>query len=88
MSNKMKQIDLEKELPTMKASDQYFIKKLQAESLKKANAIIAQRRRARISGAATLGAVVGIYFYTLYAVKQENFLDFEEKPDLATKKSE
>ena len=71
----------------MKPSDQYYIKKLQAENQKRASRLIAHRRRGRVIAGMCVATVFGIYFYTLSAVKQEKFLDFETKPSAASNKS-
>lgn len=36
----------------------------------------------RISGAVLSATALGIYFYTMYAVKQETFLDDFDEPEL------
>lgn len=55
----------------------------QAEELQKVKAEkhIAQRRRTSVMLLGLVSLVLSIYFYTMYAMKQETFLDDFEMPD-------
>ena len=57
----------------------------QAEELQKVKAEkhIAQRRRTSVMLLGLVSLVVSIYFYTMYAMKQETFLDNFEMPEEA-----
>lgn len=57
----------------------------QAEELQKVKAEkhIAQRRRTSVMLLGLVSLVLSIYFYTMYAMKQETFLDDFEMPEEA-----
>ena len=57
----------------------------QAEELQKVKAEkhIAQRRRTSVMLLGLVSLVLAIYFYTMYAMKQETFLDDFEMPEEA-----
>lgn len=76
MSDRMPKADLNK----LSARDREFIERVSRENQIR----VARLQRVRRNNLFTLGAlcsiVVGIYGYTIYAVKQETFLDDFEQP--------
>ncbi|VDI41851.1 Hypothetical predicted protein [Mytilus galloprovincialis] len=80
-------IDMEKNLESLKPSDKYYYKKF--NRLNKERWEVHTAHRKSHNKFATVLAIfsVGIYFYTLFAVRQEKFLDegFDEVPDNAVK---
>lgn len=76
----MPKVDLNK----LNRSDQEFINRLQRENLERV-AKLKKVRRNNIITASCLGAmIIGIYSYTIYAVKQETFLDDFNEPEKTT----
>lgn len=76
MSDRMPKVDLSK----LSASDREFIQRVNRENQERV-ARLKRIRRNNLITAGILGSlVVGIYGYTIYAVKQETFLDDFEVP--------
>lgn len=76
MSDRMPKVDLSK----LSASDREFIQRVNRENQERV-AKLKRIRRNNLITAGILGSlVVGIYGYTIYAVKQETFLDDFEPP--------
>jgi ABC-type anion transport system duplicated permease subunit len=74
-SDRLKEINLEKDLPKFSKIEQYYFQKIDAQNQKRLEEQRKKKKIGRITGL-TLGAIVlGIYFYSMFAVKQETFLD-------------
>jgi len=68
--------------------EQMYMKKLQEKNAERYAKEKVLRRRYNITGSALALFVFGVYFYTMFSIKQEKFLDdFEvpEPPDPAVK---
>ena len=71
-------IDLRTEFKNLQKSDQLYIKRLEAINRARVKKQTLIRRRTFFMGVSLLAGVVGIYAYTMGAIKQEKFLeDFE-----------
>lgn len=58
-----------------------FVKKAEKLNAQRAKKHVVFRRKDWIIGGTCFGIAVGIYGYTIYAMKQERFLDDFEMPD-------
>ena len=76
----MPKLDIGKEFPNMSASDQHFIKKIEQLNKLRATDVRKLKTNNRLVGGVLAGAVLGIYFYSMFSVRQEKFLDFDEVP--------
>jgi len=74
---KMPEVDMTKEMIKLGPSERHFVKKLEQMNLNRAKDMKVLRSRNKLFGAAIGAGVLGIYFYTIFSVKQEKFLDFE-----------
>lgn len=77
----MPKVDLNK----LNASDREFMQRIQRDNLERVAKLKRVRRNNLITGGILGGIVVAIYSYTIYAVKQETFLDDFEVPQTTTK---
>ena len=68
-------IDLRTEFKNLQKSDQLYIKRLEAINRARVKKQTLIRRRTFFMGVSLLAGVVGIYAYTMGAIKQEKFLD-------------
>ena len=77
----LKKIDLTKDLDKLTPTQRMFIEKLNS----KANEKFAMRKKLkkhyRVTGAILGSIVLSIYFYTMFAIRQEKFLDDFEVPE-------
>lgn len=73
----MKTVDMPKEFTSFTTTDQHYIKKFEKLNASRAGDMKVLRTRNKLTAFAVGGVAVGIYFYTLFSVKQEKFLDFE-----------
>ncbi|KAK7488190.1 hypothetical protein BaRGS_00020632 [Batillaria attramentaria] len=79
---RMEKVDMAKEFSKLSESDQYFVRKLEQMNRDRARDMKALRRKNWITGLAIGAGVLSIYFYSMYAVRQERFLaDFDKVPD-------
>lgn len=83
----MPKVDATKDAEKIRFTDKIYMKRLEEENLIRATKIQRYRKRNRYSGILLGLGVVGIYTYTLYAVKQEKFLDDFEVPQKTIEKS-
>ena len=58
-----------------------FVKKAEKQNAQRAKKHVKYRRTDWIIGGTCIGMAIGIYGYTIYAMKQERFLDDFEMPD-------
>lgn len=70
--------DIQKQLGTLQMD---FIKKAEKSNKKRANLHRFFRRKDWMIAAFCFSLVLGIYFYTIFAIKQEKFLDDFDMPD-------
>jgi len=78
--NETETIDLAAELKNMKQSDQLYIKRMEAFNKDRVRKLNFLRRRNFLIGVGVAAGVIGIYSYTMGAVKQEGFLDDFDAP--------
>jgi hypothetical protein len=80
-SDVMQILDIEKEMPKLTAAEQMYVKKYQNLNKKRFEKVMKTKKYGRIIGI-TLGTfVLTVYFYTMFAIKQEKFLDDFDLPD-------
>lgn len=87
-SDRLRKIDIEKDMDKLPKAQQMYIKRM----IEKNNERYAKEKKLRthyrISAGVLFSVVFSIYFYSMYAVKQESFLDnfdVPAPPDPATK---
>jgi len=73
-------INIETELAQLKKSDQYYIKRMETMNFERVHKLTRMRQRNVFAGVFISAAVLGIYAYTIGAVKQEGFLDDFDEP--------
>lgn len=76
-SERMPKIDLNK----LKQTDIDFMKYVEQQNLERVRKLQALRRNNIIVGSLLGTAVLGIYAYSIFSVKQENFLDDFDVPE-------
>lgn len=76
MSDRMPKIDLSK----LSKTDLDFIRHVEKQNLERVQKLKLLRRKNLITGGLLGAFVFGIYGYTMYAVKQESFLDDFDEP--------
>ncbi|XP_066992257.1 cytochrome c oxidase assembly factor 3, mitochondrial [Anabrus simplex] len=80
-SDKMHKIDLVKDKANIPPSMLEYMKMVEKQNLERVEKLQRMRRN-NISVGCLLGfGVLGIYFYSMYAVKQEKFLDDFDEPE-------
>jgi len=83
----MPKVDVLKDAGKLKSTDIVYMKRLEQQNLQRAKRVQGYRKaNNRTALALTLG-VIGIYTYTIYAVKQEKFLDDFEIPEKTIEKA-
>lgn len=75
-SDRMPKIDLSK----LRQSEQDFIRYVEKQNLERVEKLRRVRRNNLLTGSLIGVGVLGIYFYSMFAVKQERFLDDFEEP--------
>ncbi len=79
-SDRLRKIDLAKDWSTLPQAQQMYIKKMIEKNNERYEREQKLRKHYRISAAVLFSVVFTIYFYSMYAVKQEKFLDDFEVP--------
>lgn len=64
----------------LKQSELDFMKVIERQNLQRVTKLKALRKRNTLTGLAVGGTVIGIYLYSMLAVKQEKFLDDFNEP--------
>ncbi|XP_046742317.1 cytochrome c oxidase assembly factor 3, mitochondrial [Diprion similis] len=64
--------------------EQEYMRIIEEKNLERVNRLKRMRRNNRITGLSLGAMVLGIYGYSMYAVRQENFLDDFEEPAKTT----
>lgn len=79
----MQQVEVDEENVKQKLGDiqMAFVKKAESRNAERATRHRLFRRKDAVTGLICLGIAVGIYAYTIIAMKQEDFLDDFEMPD-------
>ena len=83
----MPKVDMKAEFDNLSPSQQYYVKKLNRLNQTSYEANQKMRKGGRRTGLFLTGVACGIYVYTMYAMKQEKFLDedFNTVADLSKK---
>lgn len=87
--DRLKEIDMAKEFDKLSPSEKLYIKKLDAMNKKRLESVQRRKKFGRIAGISLTLFALSVYFYTMYAIQQEKFLDdftVPEPPDPAVKK--
>ncbi|KDR17579.1 Coiled-coil domain-containing protein 56 [Zootermopsis nevadensis] len=80
VNEQMKKVDLMKDKANISRTTIDYMKVVEKENLRRVQALQKLRQR-NIGTGLMLGAgVLGIYFYTIFAVRQEKFLDDFDEP--------
>ncbi|XP_012534997.1 cytochrome c oxidase assembly factor 3, mitochondrial [Monomorium pharaonis] len=83
----MPKVDLIKDGEKLKSTDVVYMKRMEEQNFQRAKKVQGYRRSNNRT-AISLGLVaLGIYAYTIYAVKQEKFLDDFEMPEKTIEKA-
>ncbi|CAK9830616.1 Cytochrome c oxidase assembly factor 3 homolog, mitochondrial [Anthophora retusa] len=77
----MQKLDLAKDKHKLKYSDLIYMKQAEQVAVQKALRYRSTRKKCNIAGVALASIAVGIYLYTIHAVKQETFLDDLNEPE-------
>jgi hypothetical protein len=80
-SDTAKVIDMKLDLNKLSKAQQMYINRLNMANLKRYEAVQRRRKIARYMGTALFVTVFSIYFYTMFAIKQEKFLDNFDIPE-------
>ncbi|XP_076751806.1 cytochrome c oxidase assembly factor 3, mitochondrial-like [Xylocopa sonorina] len=80
-SDFMQKLDLVKDKSKLKYSDIIYMKQAEEVAIQKALKYKYTRRKCNIAAVSLACLVVGIYAYTIHAVKQETFLDNLDEPE-------
>ncbi|CAL7945712.1 unnamed protein product [Xylocopa violacea] len=85
-SDFMQKVDLVKDKSKLKYSDIIYMKQAEEIAVQKALKYVNTRRKCNIAGVSLACLVIGIYAYTIHAVKQETFLDNLDEPEKVIEK--
>jgi len=80
-SNHMEKVDLVKDSGKINQFQLDLMKKVQRQNIERALKLRQVRGRSRGTFLAAAGVISGIYIYTLFAVRQETFLDDFNVPE-------
>ncbi|XP_008556244.1 cytochrome c oxidase assembly factor 3, mitochondrial [Microplitis demolitor] len=80
-NEEMPKIDLSKGKSKLSTVDRHFMEKLEKLNIERAIRMKGIRRANRYTGCGLFAGVIAIYTYTIFAVKQETFLDDFEIPE-------
>ncbi|XP_076340492.1 coiled-coil domain containing 56 [Tachypleus tridentatus] len=76
----MPKVNIDKDIPESKKAQIDYMRKIEKENLERVRGLQKIRRRNIYTGFFLGGAVLGIYLYSILAVKQEKFLDELDDP--------
>ena len=82
----MEKLDLVKDKHKLKYSDLMYIKQAEEAAIQRASIYRQRRNNCAIAGFALAGLSLGIYLYTIYAVRQETFLNDLNEPEILIEK--
>ncbi|XP_012284908.1 cytochrome c oxidase assembly factor 3, mitochondrial [Orussus abietinus] len=82
--DQMPKVDLTKDARKLTISDRAYMKRIEEINTERVQRLMKMRRNNAITGSLLGLGVLGIYFYTIYAVRQESFLDDFEEPQKTT----
>lgn len=83
----MPKVDLIKDGEKLKSIDVVYMKRVEQQNLERAQKVQAYRITNRRTAIGLALGVIGIYAYTIYAVKQEKFLDDFDEPEKIIEKA-
>ncbi|XP_046570285.1 cytochrome c oxidase assembly factor 3, mitochondrial-like [Haliotis rubra] len=87
-NNRMEKVDMTKEFQNLSPSDKHYLRKLERVNKGRAVKLMTMRKRNAFTGILLGVGVLSIYGYTMYAVRQEKFLEgFDTVPEDAKKNS-
>lgn len=82
----MEKLDLVKDKNKLKYSDLMYMKQAEEAAIQRALIYKQKRNNCAIAGFALAGLSIGIYLYTIYAVRQETFLNDLNEPEIVIEK--
>lgn len=77
----MPKVDLKKDSAKIKNIHFSLMNEIEKQNSERVKRLVKLRRSNRILGCLLGGVVFSIYFYTIYSVKQERFLDDFDEPE-------
>lgn len=80
-SDKMPKVDLEKDKKRISPSMFEYMQLIEKQNIERVQKLKHMRRNNLITGCLLGTGVLGIYFYSMYAVQQEKFLDDFNEPE-------
>ncbi|KAG8233516.1 hypothetical protein J437_LFUL011677 [Ladona fulva] len=85
--HEMPKVDFQKDRPQLGSAELSYIRKIEEQARERSQRLKKVRRGNLITGCALTAGVLGIYIYSMVAVKQETFLDDFEPPVLEPRKN-
>lgn len=82
----MEKLDLTKDKNKLKYSDLMYMKQAEEAAIQRASIYTRRRNNCAKAGFALAGLAIGIYLYTIYAVRQETFLNDLNEPEIIIEK--
>lgn len=82
----MPKLNIAKDAAKLSTSDRHYIKKIEEFNVERVARLKKVKRNSWIVGGLLGIGVISIYAYTIYAVRQERFLDDFEVPQKTTEK--
>ncbi|KAK0163442.1 hypothetical protein PV327_007121 [Microctonus hyperodae] len=82
----MPKLNIAKDASKLSTSDRHYIKKIEEYNIERVARLKKYNRSGNIIGGLLGLGVISIYAYTIYAVKQERFLDDFDIPQTTTGK--
>lgn len=79
-SDRMQKVNMQKEFENLNDSQKYFVRKLEEINRERAQTVKNLKRRNLFTGFLIGGCVLSIYLYSMVAVRQEKFDDFDTVP--------
>ena len=82
-AQQMKQVEVDETIVKQKLGDiqMAFVKKAESRNKERASRHVFYRRKDWMIGTTCIAIAISIYAYTIFAMKQETFLDDFEMPD-------
>ena len=80
-NEQMPKVNLTRDAPRLTISDLHHMKRIEEENLKRVIKFKRTRFLNRVTATGLVAGVIGIYSYTIWAVKQEKFLDDFDEPE-------
>lgn len=77
----MPKVNLSRDAPKITVSDLHYMRQVEIANLERVNRLKKVRSNNRLMGSCLTAFALAIYGYTIYAVKQEKFLDDFDEPE-------